>query len=79
MGLSILSVVLGVLMFWVLLPMLIENSMETRWNLFYGSFLAIVAIIFVLNLKTIVVCFKATCLYNNGCCDKRRPREQVRD
>ena len=56
-------------MFWVILPMLVSGEKDVSWNLFFGSFLGVVAITFVVSMKGAFVSFKSS-FFQYNCCNK---------
>ena len=56
-------------MFWIILPMLVSGDKEVSWNLFFGSFLGVVAITFVVSMKGAFVAFKSS-FFQYNCCSK---------
>lgn len=74
MALCAFSVVGSFVMFPLLMPLVLSGGKDIPWNLCIGSYLALVAIIFVVSMKGIYVCLKATIMYDN-CCQKAPPRQ----
>ncbi|EDO28838.1 predicted protein [Nematostella vectensis] len=71
MLLSVLSTASTILVFWEILPLLLSGKKDVPWNLSYGSFLGLCAIVFVISMKGIYISFKATFMYSS--CRKRQP------
>ncbi|XP_048590379.1 uncharacterized protein LOC5499322 [Nematostella vectensis] len=71
MLLSVLSTASAILVFWEILPLLLSGKKDVPWNLSYGSFLGLCAIVFVISMKGIYISFKATFMYSS--CRKRQP------
>ncbi|KXJ29263.1 uncharacterized protein LOC110249420 [Exaiptasia diaphana] len=65
----------AVIVFWCIMPVLIDGQETVAWNLSYGSFLALTAITFVVSMKAIYLCFKSTVMYACNCVKRRPPRE----
>lgn len=55
--------------------MLVSGEKEVSWNLFFGSFLGVVAITFVVSMKGAFVAFKSSFFQYN--CFNKHPRLQV--
>lgn len=71
-----LTIIASILMFWIILPLLLSGDKQVSWNLFFGSFLGVVAITFVVSMKGAFVAFKAS-FFQYNCCNKP-PHLQVR-
>lgn len=71
----IFTIIASILMFWIILPMLVSGEKEVSWNLFFGSFLGVVAITFVVSMKGAFVAFKSSFFQYN--CFNKHPHLQV--
>ena len=71
----IFTVITSILMFWIILPLIVSGEKDVPWNLFFGSFLGVVAIIFVVSMKGAFVAFKSS-FFQYNCCNKA-PHLQV--
>ena len=49
--------------------MLVSGEKDVSWNLFFGSFLGVVAITFVVSMKGAFVAFKSS-FFQYNCCNK---------
>lgn len=67
--LCVLTIITSILMFWIIMPLLVKGDKEISWNMFFGSFLGLVAITFVVSMKGSFVAFKAS-FFQNNCCNK---------
>ena len=67
--LCVLTVVTSILMFWLIMPIIVNDNREVSWNMFFGSFLGLVAITFVVSMKGSFVAFKAS-FFQYNCCNK---------
>lgn len=56
-------------MFWIIIPLIVSGDKEVAWNMFFGSFLGVVAITFVVSMKGSFVAFKAS-FFQYNCCNK---------
>ena len=56
-------------MFWLIMPIIVNDNREVSWNMFFGSFLGLVAITFVVSMKGSFVAFKAS-FFQYNCCNK---------
>ena len=56
-------------MFWLVMPIIVNDNREVSWNMFFGSFLGLVAITFVVSMKGSFVAFKAS-FFQYNCCNK---------
>ena len=56
-------------MFWIIMPLIVSGDKEVAWNMFFGSFLGVVAITFVVSMKGSFVAFKAS-FFQYNCCNK---------
>ena len=65
----ILTVITSILMFWLVMPIIVNDNREVSWNMFFGSFLGLVAITFVVSMKGSFVAFKAS-FFQYNCCNK---------
>lgn len=65
----IFTIITSILMFWIILPVLVSGEKEVSWNLFFGSFLGVVAITFVVSMKGAFVAFKSS-FFQYNCCNK---------
>ncbi|XP_020610566.1 uncharacterized protein LOC110049131 [Orbicella faveolata] len=65
----IFTIIASILMFWIILPMLVSGEKDVSWNLFFGSFLGVVAITFVVSMKGAFVAFKSS-FFQYNCCNK---------
>ncbi|PFX34400.1 uncharacterized protein LOC111325572 [Stylophora pistillata] len=72
----ILTVITSILMFWIILPLIVSGKQEVSWNLFFGSFLGVVAIIFVVSMKGAFVAFKSS-FFQHNCCIKPPPLQRA--
>lgn len=61
----VLTIITSILMFWIILPLIVSGKKEVSWNLFFGSFLGVVAIIFVVSMKGAFVAFKSSFFQHN--------------
>ena len=57
------------------MPLILSGDKEIEWNLFFGSFLGVVALTFVVSMKGSFVAFKASFFQYN--CFNKAPRSQV--
>ena len=73
--LCILIIITSILMFWIIMPLILSGDKEIEWNLFFGSFLGVVALTFVVSMKGSFVAFKASFFQYN--CFNKAPRSQV--
>ena len=62
-------------MYWMLVPVFLSADKSVSWNLFFGSFLGVVAISFVVSMKGSFVSFKASIFQHN--CWNQAPQRQV--
>lgn len=65
----VLTVITSILMFWLVMPIIVNDNREVSWNMFFGSFLGLVAITFVVSMKGSFVAFKAS-FFQYNCCNK---------
>ena len=57
------------------MPLMLSGNKEVAWNMFFGSFLGVVAVTFVVSMKGSFVAFKAS-FFQYNCCSKA-PQLQV--
>ena len=62
-------------MFWIMMPLMLSGEKEVAWNMFFGSFLGVVAVTFVVSMKGSFVAFKAS-FFQYNCCSMA-PQLQV--
>ena len=62
-------------MFWLVMPIIVNDNREVSWNMFFGSFLGLVAITFVVSMKGSFVAFKASFFFFFFC--NKVPQLQV--
>lgn len=73
--LCVLVVITSILMFWIIMPLIVKGEKAIEWNLYFGAFLGIVALTFVVSMKGSFVAFKASFFQYN--CLSKAPQTQV--
>ena len=73
--LCILVAITSILMYWIIMPLIVKGEKPIEWNLYFGAFLGIVALIFVVSMKGSFVAFKASFFQYN--CLSKAPQTQV--
>lgn len=72
--LCILVAITSILMYWIIMPLIVKGEKPIEWNLYFGAFLGIVALIFVVSMKGSFVAFKASFFQYN--CLSKAPQTQ---